>query len=215
MTRWWMLIFAGLPRDQRLYDHAREAPPLFWPLVVLAAMTALAGNWLGAREMIESSVWESREVIGLQAAANGYTRGVEARAFAAAWLPEDISDEDSPLREDSEAMVASAALARGDALFNRWAWLPVALGILAGGVLYRRGPALASRLVRIPPVNWIHAWLCNRMYFDDLYESLFVVPVLGLADAMAWLVVRDRRPRVASRSEPPAVELQAVDSSGP
>ena len=38
--------------------------------------------------------------------------------------------------------------------------------------------------MRIPPLNWIRIWLYRRMYFDELYFSVFVAIVLALS-AMA------------------------------
>ena len=68
-----------------------------------------------------------------------------------------------------------------------WVWPATAMGILFGLLLYFRGDRLAGRLTRIPPVSWIHTWLFYRMYFDELYGSLFVAPVLGLAAGVAWV----------------------------
>ena len=44
--RCWMLTFAGKPRNQHLYDHAHEAPIMYWPLVVLAGLSIIGGRWL-------------------------------------------------------------------------------------------------------------------------------------------------------------------------
>ncbi|MGE5141484.1 MAG: NADH-quinone oxidoreductase subunit L, partial [Rudaea sp.] len=40
------LSFFGQPREQHLYDHAHESPPVMWvPLVILAIFAALIGFW--------------------------------------------------------------------------------------------------------------------------------------------------------------------------
>jgi NADH-quinone oxidoreductase subunit L len=42
--RMFFLVFSGKPRDRALYDHAHESPSLMtWPLIILAALTAVAG----------------------------------------------------------------------------------------------------------------------------------------------------------------------------
>lgn len=184
-ARWWMLVFAGRPRDRRLYEHAREVPTLLWPLVILAIMTALAGNWLGIRDMLDSAVFESRQAATVQAGPGQADHGEVAHAFDAAWPAGDSSDEEGA-REEPAAAATSAALAEGTRRVSDWVWPATALGIVAGLLLYFRGDRLAGRLTRIPPVSWVHAWLFYRMYFDELYGSLFVAPVLGLGAGVAW-----------------------------
>jgi NADH-quinone oxidoreductase subunit L len=188
MARWWMLVFAGPVRDRRLHDHAREVPALLWPLVVLAIMTALAGRWLGIRDMLDSSINESRQTVQLQAEASPINRAAASRTFDEVWPGGELGD-DEEARPDAGAAPAltTAALAEGAARTSRWIWPATAIGMLAALMLYFRGNALASRLARVPPLSWLHAWLINRMFFDELYQSLFVVPVLGAARWVAWV----------------------------
>ena len=188
ISRWWMLVFAGRPRDRRLHDHAREVPALLWPLVVLAIMTALAGKWLGIRDMLDSSINESRQTVQLQAESSPHYRAAASRTFDEVWPGGELGD-DEEARPDTSATPAltTAALVEGAARTSRWIWPATAIGMLAGLLLYFRGNALAIRLARVPPLSWLHAWLVNRMFFDELYQSLFVVPVLGAARGVAWL----------------------------
>jgi NADH-quinone oxidoreductase subunit L len=211
-ARWWMLVFAGRPRDRRLYDHAREVPTLLWPLVILAIMTALAGNWLGIRDMLDSSVFESRQAAMIQAGTSPTDHGPIVHAFDAAWPAGDASDEEA-LRDEPAAAATSAALTEGTRRVSDWVWPATAVGILLGLLLYFRGDRLAGRLTRIPPISWAYAWLYHRMYFDELYGSLFVAPVLGLAAGVAWFdrhvvegffnILR-RGPRVSDSGSPAA-----------
>jgi NADH-quinone oxidoreductase subunit L len=64
-----------------------------------------------------------------------------------------------------------------------WAWL---IGIGVGILIYLRGFAIANRLVRIPPLGWVHKWLYHRMYFDELYFAVFVGVTMGLSRFSAW-----------------------------
>lgn len=187
-SRWWMLIFAGVSRDRRLFDHAREVPNLVWPLVVLAIMTALAGKWLGIRDMLESSIIESRQCINLQAALSPRADAATTHAFDSVWSGGELGEEDEDRSDAHSATLAmtQSALVEGAASVSRWIWPATALGMLAGLMLYFRDLRLANRLSQIPPLNWLHAWLLNRMFFDELYQSLFVVPVLGIASLLAW-----------------------------
>lgn len=225
-ARWWMLIFAGAPRDRRLYDHAREVPTLLWPLVVLAIMTALAGKWLGIRDMLESSISESRQCVQIQAGLSPRNAPATTHAFESIWPGGELGDDEEGRTDAAYASsdMAQAALAEGATRVSLWIWPATAVGMLAGLLLYLRDDRLARRLSQIPPLNWLHTWLLNRMFFDELYESLFVVPVLGTARLAAWfertVVERgfDRlarlvhRPNVAERSELPTAAVGEAPS---
>jgi NADH:ubiquinone oxidoreductase subunit 5 (subunit L)/multisubunit Na+/H+ antiporter MnhA subunit len=43
------------------------------------------------------------------------------------------------------------------------------------------GYGIANVLLKIPPLRWIHTWLYRRMYFDELYFSVFVAITMGLS----------------------------------
>lgn len=192
LSRWWMLTFGGRPRDRRLYDHAREVPTLLWPLVILAIMTALAGKWLGIRDMLNSSVAESRQIVELQAEASPHYHSVASHVFDSIWPAEEGSDDDEG-RSDASPMT-QAALGQGTEKVSRWIWTATAIGVLGGLLLYFRDDRLARRLAQIPPLSWLHAWLLHRMFFDEFYESLFVVPIAGAAR----LLVRIERSTIRS-----------------
>jgi NADH:ubiquinone oxidoreductase subunit 5 (subunit L)/multisubunit Na+/H+ antiporter MnhA subunit len=188
MTRWWVLIFAGRPRDQRLFDHAREVSTLYWPMVILAILTALAGNWLGVRDMFDSSIFESRRAVEIQALAGQNYHGAAVHAFDAIWPSADLPDDEDRQDESATSSTASSiALAKGNELVTRWIWLCVLLGMILGIAIYLPGIRIARRLAGVPPLNWVHAWLANGMYFDDLYDALFVNVAWGLAMFVAWI----------------------------
>lgn len=187
MTRWWMLTFAGPPRDRRLHEHAREVATLFWPLVVLAIMTMLAGNWLGVRDMLESSVVECRQAVAIQAQGGQSYHGATVHAFDAIWpAGEGFDDEDR--RDEAAPPLATPearALDRGGQILRRLGWPLVAAGLLAGLIVYLPGDAITRRLRHVPPLNWIHDWLSERMYFDDLYSTLVVNLARSVAQQLA------------------------------
>lgn len=187
-VRWWMLIFAGASRDRRLHDHAREVPTLLWPLVVLAIMTALAGKWLGIRDMLESSIIESRQCVELQASLSPHDGPPTTHAFDSIWPGGELGEDDESRADTGSATsgMIQSALNEGALRVSRWIWPATAIGMFAALILYFRDARLARRLSQLPPLNWLHIWLLNRMFFDELYESLLVVPVLGLALFAAW-----------------------------
>ncbi|MBI1886091.1 MAG: NADH-quinone oxidoreductase subunit L [Chloroflexi bacterium] len=46
MTRLYLLVFTGRPRDDHAHEHAHEAPPVMsLPVLVLAALAVIAGFW--------------------------------------------------------------------------------------------------------------------------------------------------------------------------
>ena len=168
LVRWWMLVFAGSPRDPRVSEHARETPILYWPLVILAIMTGLAGKWLGIGEMLDSSIVEARQVVPAGQAS------AQRAVFAAAWP----SDE-----EEGATPAIAAALHLGERLAERWRSACWMLGIVCALLLYARGDRAARRLASVRPARWLHAWLANRMYFDDLYGTLFTPPIVATVAA--------------------------------
>jgi proton-translocating NADH-quinone oxidoreductase chain L len=61
MTRFWALTFLGKPRDQALYDGARERPAMWAPLAVLAGLSIISGGgFFGVRAMLEGSRQETQ-----------------------------------------------------------------------------------------------------------------------------------------------------------
>jgi NADH-quinone oxidoreductase subunit L len=52
--------------------------------------------------------------------------------------------------------------------------------------MYMNGYGIADRLMKIPPLRWIHTWLYRRMFFDELYYAVFVDVVLLISRFGAW-----------------------------
>jgi NADH-quinone oxidoreductase subunit L len=182
MTRCWMLTFWGKPRNQHLYDHAHEAPILWMPLVVLAVLSIFGGKYLGVSELLQSGIRESTQ----------YCQKIVPtfNGFGTAWLVERAATS----TEGAEAAGAEHGVAehagataelleKGHHLMHKsvgWAWL---VGIGLGVLVYLRGYWIVGPLMRFPLFNLIRIWLYRRMYFDELYFSVFVSIVM----AMSWL----------------------------
>jgi NADH-quinone oxidoreductase subunit L len=201
MTRCWMLTFWGKPRNQHLYDHAHESPILFVPLIVLAVLSIIGGSLLGVRDLLENSVKESRQYCELK-----MPPGKTFTGFDTAWpakLPEhheatlDQGANPAAAEEDEHAAAAPAAagaahadphdpLHVGTDLMHKYVFWAFIVGIGLGVALYSGGYKFANMLVRIPPLGWIHTWLYRRMYFDELYSSVFVAITMGLSRFSAW-----------------------------
>ena len=55
------------------------------------------------------------------------------------------------------------------------------IGLALGFVIYMNGYNIADAAMKIAPVRWVHTWLYRRMYFDELYFSVFVAITIGLS----------------------------------
>jgi proton-translocating NADH-quinone oxidoreductase chain L len=185
MTRCWMLTFAGKPRNQHLYDHAHESAIMVWPLVILATASVIGGRFMYVKELIVAAQKETNAIVKFD-------------AYATAWhveAPENLPSTHAELTEGTEPARAgseSTFLEEGEHTMQHWvsfAWL---IGIGLGVIVYWNGYWIAGPLMKIPPLNWIRIWLYRRMYFDELYFSVFVAITIGfsrMAAAFDKLVV--------------------------
>ncbi len=205
MTRCWMLTFWGKPRNQHLYDHAQESPILWMPLIVLAVLSIIGGSMLGVRDLLANSVQESTNYCTNLMAQNPAYAGRTFVGFDTAWPSELPHHPDVPI--DQGANPAAAAeeepaiappehaathlsatdpLVRGTDLMHKYVFWGFVVGIGLGVAMYSGGYKFANMLVRVPPLGWIHTWLYRRMYFDELYSSVFVGITMGLSRFSAW-----------------------------
>ncbi|HVT88430.1 MAG TPA: NADH-quinone oxidoreductase subunit L [Tepidisphaeraceae bacterium] len=189
MTRCWMLTFWGKPRNQHVYDHAHELPIMWIPLAVLAVMSILAGGLIPVRQFLVASINEADIYCKAQMRID-HMEG-EFVGFSKYWKPETTVEKTG----NTEAEPAPAAVPgqveklqeeghekMEHALAGGFAWL-IAIGV--GVLMYWNGYSIANKLMNIPPVRWIHTWLYRRMYFDELYMSVFVGIVMGFSKFFA------------------------------
>ena len=186
MMRCFTLTFLGKPRNQHLHEHAHESPIMWVPLVVLAVLS-IGGGYIGIQTMLRNTIRETESIAG-------------AKVFSTAWqgrLPGEFSHADA--HEPAEPagtstggplatgmpMSAHAAHEHGHSLVW-WVMPAFVFGIGLGWALYIGGYRMTDRLLRIPPLRWIHTWLYHRMYFDELYHWVFVQMVMGAAGVSAW-----------------------------
>ncbi|GIW78069.1 MAG: hypothetical protein KatS3mg104_3132 [Phycisphaerae bacterium] len=70
-----------------------------------------------------------------------------------------------------------------------WAWW---IGIVGGILVWSRGVSITDRMARFGPIGLVRHCLVHRMYFDDLYDMVFVGTVhllSGLADGLDRYVI--------------------------
>jgi NADH-quinone oxidoreductase subunit L len=126
MTRCWMLLFWGGPRNQQLHVTARERTGFWFPLFGLAVVSLIGGSrLLDIKQFISQAVIETDNYCN---AVRDPAAGQFA-AFAPAWTnsPEQASDT-APSFEDA-----------GERLFDRYATWPFGVGIALGFAFYCRG----------------------------------------------------------------------------
>ena len=179
MTRCWMLAFAGHPRNPRTYERAREHATLWFPLGLLAILSIFAGKFFNIEPLLESAARESDAIVRDVQSKDEFFRGRQnLAAFARVW------QEPGP---DQPGPAVSEFQTRGAALADRWLKWAFAVGIALAVAIYSRGIEIPTRLLRIPPLHWLHEWLDCRMYFDELYASVFVATAMSFSMCCAWI----------------------------
>ncbi|MEA2735985.1 MAG: NADH-quinone oxidoreductase subunit [Humisphaera sp.] len=186
MTRCWMLTFWGKPRNQHVYDHAREHPVMYAPLIVLAILSVVGGYALNIRELLVASTIETKKYVEAQ------HPGVTFRGYETAWPPYDPTVKPKtpevleggaapPKVETPAAATHHAPDAAGWHLVHTIVFWAFIVGIGVGVIVYWNGYWLAAPLTARGPLAPIRIWLYRRMYFDELYSLVFVSVVMGLS----------------------------------
>jgi hypothetical protein len=75
---------------------------------------------------------------------------------------------------------AVAAFAAGHHLL-RWTSLSFIVGIGLGVLVYWNGFRVTNVLLRFWPLRWLRLWLYRAMYFDELYDAVFLAVTRMLA----------------------------------
>jgi NADH:ubiquinone oxidoreductase subunit 5 (subunit L)/multisubunit Na+/H+ antiporter MnhA subunit len=183
MTRCWMLIFWGRTRDRELRDSVRESTTQWLPLLLMAGLSILGGSQLlDVKVLLQQSAHETE----------GYVNAVRDPAapaftgFSQAW-PVDL---DARLANPDESRTAPLMRAKsledaGEKLRHDSAAWAFAAGIALAFLFYCTGPAFPAAIVRLPPIRFVHAWLKHRMYFDEMYEVVFVTVAISFCRLLA------------------------------
>ncbi|HTQ38673.1 MAG TPA: proton-conducting transporter membrane subunit, partial [Pirellulales bacterium] len=159
MFRLWYMTFIGKPQDHHVYEHAHESPKVMWmPLVVLAVF-AFGIGW---------PVWGLTNLLE-QARPAGTLETTKGAIF---WPSlehpnEHLSHEDMAIHVPASIIAFSTALA----------------GFLLATVFY------AWRLLNPEEVknqfSRLYGFLWHKWYFDELYNVIFVQPVLFVSRRIA------------------------------
>ncbi|HTN76863.1 MAG TPA: NADH-quinone oxidoreductase subunit L [Pirellulaceae bacterium] len=154
MFRMWFLTFAGKPRDHHRYDHAHESPKVMYVPLVILSVFAIGVAWTVP--------------IGPLATLNLRDLIEQARpagtALSDAYGP--LADMTWPAEHKSHAYWIVTLIAFGTA----------ASGVGLATVMYAFGYVNAEEVRK--QFELLHVFLRNKWYFDELYNFLFVQPVL-------------------------------------
>jgi NADH-quinone oxidoreductase subunit L len=160
MFRLWFFTFSGKPRDQHVYEHAQESSSVMtWPLVVLSVFAIFVA--FGGEEGPLYRLLTHSEPAGLAAGVAGGASGIVLPAHAAIHA----------VHPDAGGLALIAAFS----------------GLLLAFLIYGLrvvDPADIARQLR-----GLHGFLVEKWEFDNLYEVMFVRPVMVVA---RWFATFDR-----------------------
>ena len=159
MFRLWFMTFLGPPRDHHVYEHAHESPRIMYvPLTILAFFAIVVGwTWPG--------VWGVTDLLE-QARWPG-------EAGVGVLLPNLVYPNEHLSHEHGVHLVAGLT-----------AFSTALGGFLLATVFYGvRWLNPAEVRQQFAP---LYTFLINKWYFDELYQVVFVRPVLFVGTLVAW-----------------------------
>ena len=159
MFRLWFMTFAGEPRDHHIYEHAHESPRIMYYPLVLLSVFAVGAGWtifgLGVEPLLEQA-----RPAGTAMAATGE-------------LMPNLKYPSEHDRHLDAHHVPATIVATATALS----------GFLLALVFYGL-KILDPNEVR-NQFRPIYRLLINKWYFDEIYNAIFVQPVLFIARRVA------------------------------
>ncbi len=164
MFRLWFMTFLGSPRDEHVYAHAHESPRVMVvPLVILAVFAVIAGWNVPGTELGLQPLLEQARPLGT---AEGASQGLFLPTLT---LPAEHLSHAHEIHVPVTLLAFSVAVA----------------GFLLAAVIYWWRLLDADVISRM---FWpVHDFLRNKWWFDELYQFLFVRPVLAGARLAAGI----------------------------
>jgi NADH-quinone oxidoreductase subunit L len=160
MFRLWYMTFAGKSRDEHRWKHAHESPRVMVaPLVVLAFLAVAAGWTIPFVNLSVTSLLEQGRPLGT-------AEGIAGVAGVAMSIPAEHLSHATAVHVPVSLIAFTMAL----------------VGFLLATAFYGLGklnPEDARR--QFAPIYW---FLRNKWWFDELYELIFIRPLLWIARAV-------------------------------
>ena len=158
MFRLWYMTFAGKPRDKHRYEHAHESPRVMTtPLIVLAIFATVIG-------------WPVFRVYDMldQARPVGTLATTQGELWPRTVIPNEHESHEPNIKQPAAISAITAA----------------GLGLLLSTIVYLWGLLNPAELKQ--SFKPVYTFLWNKWYFDELYNLIFVKPVLWIAGFLAW-----------------------------
>ena len=171
MFRLWYMTFAGEPRDHHIYDHAHESPKVMYiPLVILAVFAIGVGWTVPFTNLSVPNLLEQAR-----------PDGVSAGFVAGEWL--------TGLSHPAEHLSHEVRIPAGV-----WAFGASLAGFLLATAFY--GMKLVSPNEVKQQFKPIYVFLVHKWYFDEIYNAIFVQPVMFISRRIAEIGRASCRERV-------------------
>jgi NADH:ubiquinone oxidoreductase subunit 5 (subunit L)/multisubunit Na+/H+ antiporter MnhA subunit len=158
MFRLWYLTFAGTPRDHHRYEHAHESPRVMTTPLIVLAVFAIAIGWpiFGVYDMLDNA-----RPIGTLATTEG-------QLWSNVVIPSEHLSHEPDIKQPAAISAITAA----------------GLGVLLSSIVYLWRLLNPDELKQ--SFQPVHTFLWNKWYFDELYNYIFVKPVMWIAGLAAW-----------------------------
>lgn len=172
MFRMWFMTFTGKPRDEHVYEHAKESPwPMTVPLIALAFFAVTVGwgwpIWDADASWLEHQIHHSQPPAVIGEFGAHFSEGPSSG-------PPYMRDKDSPRFQahDNHNLAGLIALAS------------VLVGLtFAFLVYYRKVMNPADAVEQFPGA---YRFLQNKWYADELYSAMLVRPSMVVAGWCRW-----------------------------
>ena len=183
MFRMWFMTFTGKPRDEHVYEHARESPwPMTVPLIVLAFFAVTVGwgwpVWDAEASWLEHQIHHSQPS-AVKGDFGGYASRGDGRRLA------NIDGHTEPCLFDYPE---ERRILAGRPFINHKRGRQPRPGVVLGLtfaflIYYRKAMNPADAVEQFPGV---YRFLQHKWYADELYSAMLVRPGLVVAGWARW-----------------------------
>ena len=174
MFRLIFLTFFGHERFDHHKVHVHESPrSMTVPLMILAFLS-IFGGWFAAPHLVGGADYFEKFL----------------HPVFAAYTPQDASIEQGESLDGSAGETGGVAPNPAMDLIHAVTGPPVivaVLGLLLAWWLYIRQPELPEKIARSMPVPY--RIIYNKYYVDEIYNALFVAPLLFISRYVLWRVI--------------------------
>jgi proton-translocating NADH-quinone oxidoreductase chain L len=158
MFRMWFMTFIGKPRDQHVYDHVHESPPVMYvPLLILSVFAVIVA-WpiFGLSHLLEQARPEGT-----------LDGGTSVLSWANVIIPNEHDSHESAIKTTAGLAAFTAAMT----------------GLLIAAVFYAWNKAKPEDVRKA--FSPVYNFLRGKWFFDELYNYVFIQPTLFLGRRIA------------------------------